>query len=265
MQRENPFPGVNPWMQGVWSDMHTMLIGYIRDALGSELPDDLMARAEENGSLRDAGTETSSRPDVAVIESESWKHGESPVWTPEDDPQLADRVAKPVLVQIENITPRWVEIRSANGNLVTVIGVTSPANKSKEGRFAFEGKVRSLLRGGVNVMEIDLIRGGISSRDCHPGAWPSSPCSVVVNRRDRSDLSEVYPCPLRESLPAVRVPLRSGEKDAALDLQPLINRCYTNGRYWMLPYHEEAVPTLSDSDREWAKAILVAAGLREQS
>lgn len=225
-------------MQGVWSDAHTMLIGYIRDALGEELPDDLVARAEENVVLSHPG-----QPD--------------PVWTPPgDDTGLAQRLADPVIVVMEEVTPRWVEIRSAKGKLVTVIEVTSPANKTRSGRAAFERKLQLLLDGGVNVMEIDLIHGGYGARDIQSTTWPDEPCQIVVRRAHRPRFAEVYPCPLRQSLPAVRVPLRQGEADAALDLQPLIDRCYERGRYWMLPYHEPPPAPLAEEDLAWAQEIL---------
>lgn len=76
MQRKNPFPGIDPWMQTAWSDVHTRLIGCISDALGDELPDDLLARAVENVSLCAAGEDVGvRRADVAVIEAEAWKLG----------------------------------------------------------------------------------------------------------------------------------------------------------------------------------------------
>jgi hypothetical protein len=36
--------------------------------------------------------------------------------------------------------------------------------------------------------------------------------------------------PLRQRLPAIRVPLRRTDPDAALDLQVLIEQCYERGR-----------------------------------
>ena len=42
---------------------------------------------------------------------------------------------------------------------------------------------------------------------------------------------EFYVLPLRERLPAIRVPLRRTDLDAALDLQVLIDQCYERGRY----------------------------------
>jgi len=261
VQRRNPFPGIDPWMQTAWSDVHTLLIAYVRDALSDELPDDLLARAEENISLcgPDDG-ERGRRADVAVVEPEAWKSGRRPLWTPSDDPELADRVAEPVVIEVDEVVNRWVEIRSAKGRLITVIEVTSPSNKTPGGRSDFEHKIRTYLEGGVNVMEIDLVRGGESARDRRGGKWPRESCGVVVNRAWDPRHCEVYPCPLREPLPAVRVPLRPEEPDAALDLQPLIDRCYERGRYWMLPYDEVLSPPLAEEDLDWARGRLREAG-----
>jgi hypothetical protein len=266
MFRENPFPGMNPWMQNVWHDLHVRLISYIADALCEELPEDLVARAEENVSLSgEVGEDEEKqqrRPDVVVVDdSESWKHGVPPVWTPENDRGLADRVAKPVLVETQAPTPRWIEIRADSGDLITVIEVTSPANKTSSGRATFEQKVANFLHGGVSVMEIDLIRGGRAARDARIGNWPEDPCQIIVDRGSRTGLTEVYPCPLREPIPVVRVPLRRGEPDAALDVQALIDRCYARGRYWKLKYQQSPVPELGEADLIWAQARLREVGL----
>ncbi len=248
-------------MQLVWSDVHTRLIGHIAEVLGDELPDDLVARAEERVVLNEpADDERSARADVAVVEREHWREGRRPVWTPVHDPGLADRVAVPVLVKTDDVTPRWLEIRTARGRLVTVIEVTSPGNKTQGGRAAFERRRDGFVAAGVNFVEIDLIRGGQSISAARSGEWPAAPCLVIANRALDPSQSEVYPCPLRSPLPAVAIPLRPGEPDAALDLQPLIDRCYARGRYWLLPYDEEP-PALSPTDLEWARAVVREAGL----
>ena len=250
-------------MQGVWSDVHTMLIGYIRDELGRVLPDDLIARAEENISLS-AASEPPTQPrkaDVALLESEAWKEGRTPIWTPEVDEDPARPIAQPILVEVPEPTPRWVEIQTSTGKLVTVIEILSPANKTKTGREEFERKVRDLILGGVSVVEIDLIRGGRGARDVRQGNWPDEPCQILVGRPWNRQVVEVYPCPLRDSLPVVGVPLRESDADATLDLQPLLDRCYEGGRYWMLPYQEALSPALSESDFAWTQECLAAAGL----
>ena len=46
--KSNPFPGMNPFLELQWSDVHTVLISYIRDALSDELPEDLRSLVEEH-------------------------------------------------------------------------------------------------------------------------------------------------------------------------------------------------------------------------
>jgi hypothetical protein len=74
---------------------------------------------------------------------------------------------------------------------------------------------------------------------------------------------EVYPMPLRQRLPAVRVPLRPADPDVVLDLQALVDRAYRAGAYgWTLDYRAEPVPPLGPDDAAWADDLLRAAGKR---
>lgn len=134
---------------------------------------------------------------------------------------------------------RWVEVRTRSGDLITVIEVTSPGHKTELGRHRFERKLSGLVHGGVNAMEIDLVYGGLSAKDARPGNWPESEYRVVVNRAHLWGSAELYPMPLREPLPPVRVPLRQGGTDTVLELQPMIDRCYRLGRHGTLDYSED--------------------------
>lgn len=113
----------------------------------------------------------------------------------------------------------------------------------------------------MSVVEIDLVRGGLGARDFRIGDWPEEPAQIIVNRANRLSCAEVYPCPLRERIPAIRVPLRDGEPDIILDIQPLLNQCHLLGRYWQLPYAEPSRGPLKESDLAWAQAIAREAGL----
>ena len=63
----------------------------------------------------------------------------------------------------------------------------------------------------------------------------------------------------RERLPAVGVPLRAKDADVALDLQPLVDRTYHNGRYDdVLDYGRPPVPPLAAADAAWAKRRVAA-------
>jgi hypothetical protein len=44
---KNPFPGMNPWLEEFWGDIHTSLTTYASDAIQRQLPADLVARVEE--------------------------------------------------------------------------------------------------------------------------------------------------------------------------------------------------------------------------
>ena len=54
---------------------------------------------------------------------------------------------------------RWIEIRTDSGTLVTIIEILSPTNKT-HGRAAYQNKRCDFTDAGVNVVGIDLLRGG---------------------------------------------------------------------------------------------------------
>ncbi len=84
----NPFPGMNPWLEQAWGDVHASFMTYARDSLQDQLPPDLQARVEEYLSVADGETDhlnDGSRrfisPDVAVTERTP---------SPDDDDSAAD-------------------------------------------------------------------------------------------------------------------------------------------------------------------------------
>ena len=85
MQTTNPFPGMNPFLEGSWPDVHTTLIGFIREGMSEELPPDLSARAEEEVIVGHESDEplTRYRADVAV--SEVWRSHSSTDTPPEHE------------------------------------------------------------------------------------------------------------------------------------------------------------------------------------
>jgi len=182
-------------------------------------------------------------------------------------------VAEPYVLELdaEPVREGFIEIRETGSDdrLITVIEVLSPANKeSGEGRRQYRRKQRELQRGHVSLVEIDLLRGGrwtvLTSRDLLPKRL-HTPYRISVFRSWRPLSLEYYPAPLRERLPAIRVPLRKGDPDVALDLQDLIDRSYQFGRYERTNYSAEPEPALTGDDAEWADALLREKGLRQPS
>jgi hypothetical protein len=253
---------MNPFFQNRWLDAHTALVGYVRDALNGELPEDLTAQAEEG--IRVAGESGAMRADVAVVES--WKAGFPPLWRPEAaDAGVALEVTEPYLIEDEH-PRRWIEIRSLSGSLVTMIEIVSPWNK-REGYAAYVAKRGLCIDGGVNVVEIDLTRGG-APLTLIPEAWREE--WIGLGRRMDHEVAvwracanriEAYPISLRERLPTLRIPLRVTDPDVPLALQPVVDRCHVNGRYWQLTDLGKLRPPLAEEDRRWAEERLRAAGI----
>jgi hypothetical protein len=68
---------------------------------------------------------------------------------------------------------------------------------------------------------------------------------------------EVYPIPLRDPLPAIRIPLRQTDKDVHLDLQALVEQAYRKGRYHLtVDYGQPPDPPLAAAEAKWARALL---------
>ena len=260
----NPFPGMNPYFQQFWSDVHGRLVTYIGDALSGELPNDLTTRTEKRVLVAAEGKAVAYRADVAVIEP--WQHGFPPVWQPEGGEGHVTTVAEPLIFD-EPSSHRWVEIRGIGGRLISVVEVLSPANKREDGVLAYRLKQLDLLTAGVNLVEIDLIRGGkhVTAIDAELLTFPDSARHHICVARfafPDSSRREVYHCPLREALPTIRVPLRGSDPDAPLALQPLIDRCYQAGRYWLIDHAAALDPALGAEDSAWVDERLRAVGLR---
>src|SRR5205085_4164835 len=156
----SPFPGMDPWMEHRWADAHARLIIYVANQLQRQLPEPLIASAEEAVSINALGAErpTSVRPDVSV--AEAYELREAAV----AEPPPASDVAKPLLVLAHDpALDRHVQIidPSSGNRVITAIEVLSPSNKLPgDGRRAYQSKQHHFVCAGVNLIEIDFVRVG---------------------------------------------------------------------------------------------------------
>jgi hypothetical protein len=264
---KSPFPGMDPYLEQHWLDVHSSLVIYARDQLQGGLPRDLVARVEERVYLEKEGeAERNIFPDVRVFERDKGGGGGAAVAV-QDDIDLA----KPVIVEFadEPITETFIKILDASsGNrVITVIEFISPTNKIPgTGYKKYRQKQKALKKAGVTLVEIDLLRGGnrvlsvplsrIKFRD-------RTRYQAIVRRGWQWHQAEVYPLPLHQRLPAIPIPLRKKDADTRLNLQALIEQSYQNGRYYDIDYSEAADPPLEGHDAEWADALLRQAGKRK--
>lgn len=116
-------------------------------------------------------------------------------------------------------------------------------------------------------MEIDLLRGGehvlAFSREALSPAEAACPYMICVCRASNRTARAVYPIPLAHRLPAIAIPLRETDADVPLDLQPLLDRAYENGRHWQEDFAQPLSPPLTAEEQTWAAERLRTAGLME--
>ncbi len=271
---KSPFPGMDPYLEARWGDVHTSLVTYARDQLQRQMPPQLRVRVEEHVTvhLGDSGIgstpPTRGRfPDVRVIENPT---GTATTSSPAP-PAEAIAVATPLLVplQVEEQTQRSVQIidTQTGNSVVTVLEFLSPANKSDpRTRTAYQEKQQELWQAGVNLVEIDLLRSGpyVLAAPAHLVPLPYlAPYRVCILRSSRPGHAEMFRVSLRERLPVLPIPLRAGDPDARLDLQELIDKAYENAGYDLeLDYRVDPFPPLQGDDAAWADALLREKGRR---
>jgi hypothetical protein len=260
---KSPFPGMDPYLEAHWGDVHSRLVVYASDQLRRRMPAGLQVRVEERVTVAvDDGDSQAFYPDVRVLARHPTLESTSVA--------TATIAAEPLLVplEIQPETERSIHIiDSHSGNrLVTAIEVLSPSNKSgPRGRRAYHTKQQELIAAGVNLVEIDLLREGAYVLTVPAANVPAAyirPYRICVFRAARPSRAEVYRTSLREPLPGIRVPLRTEDQDVTLDLQALINLSWENGGYEDIDYRQEPIPPLVGDDAAWADALLREKGLR---
>lgn len=261
----SPFPGMDPYLESHWGDVHASLIIYAREQLQSRLPSDLRARVEERVFLEaEDGSGRTVVPDVRIYE----RPGEFAFSTEGGVATVA--IAEPLVIPVgEAVTETYIEIREAGqgGRVVTVIEFISKSNKRPgEGRNRYLKKQEELHAAGVNSVEIDLLRDGDYVLGVPEQLVPreyQTPYRVCVWRAVRPLQYEIYRANVRERLPGIRIPLREQDDDVALDLQSLVDRAYLTGAYDDLDYKREVEPPLGAEDVAWADRLLREKKLRD--
>jgi hypothetical protein len=166
-------------------------------------------------------------------------------------------------IDSDPLPDRWVQILDVDegGRVVTVIELLRPRDKAKgPANDRYLRKLANYRKGGVNVVEIDLLREPHRSYIIfHPDNLPArlrSPYLVSVYRATRPTKLSIYPLPLRNRLGNVPIPLRKTDSDAVLNLQSLIDATYEEGGYGtFLDYSKPPSPLLSEDDARWAQTL----------
>ena len=259
---KSPFPGMDPYIEacGLWEDFHPDLIAEIKQALARSVPERYLVRTgersyvvlvEENGKMSrpivpDVSVSTGARRKKAPTKKKAATALAAPAGDVEPVTMRAfiDEQHRETFVEIYEAAPEQ--------RLVTTVEILSPSNKrpGTPGWELYSRKRQSLLLGGVNLVEIDVLRGGRRMAMLDP--WPQSPYTILVARSEKAPLCRVWPAHFQRPLPAIPVPLAKPDPDIPLNLQPMMETIYQRSRYERsIDYTKPLTPPLRPGEARW--------------
>ena len=267
MAKPSPFPGMDPWLERVWTPIHHEYVSHLRRQLAAQLPDDLYAQVETDVYVVDQDVRGPLyRPDISTFDLDRPTAPSQP-----GGAASVAAVAEPVRVPVRRqpVPVRHVAVREpASGHrLVTAIELFRPTNKGTAAdRATYRRKRDDYLMASVNVVEIDLLRSGgdlldLSLEGLPPTVGTTYRACVRYADPEIAGEAEFYALPLRERLPRIGVPLRPTDDKPVVDLQQPITDVYALGRYDLqIDYARPLAPPLPPADAAWAAERIAAAG-----
>ena len=162
-------------------------------------------------------------------------------------------VATPTPVRVA-----YLEVRQApNDQVVTVVEILSPSNKVPgTGRVDYIRKREDILGSHVNLVEIDLLRGG----EPMPLTTPAPLCHyrILVSRERWRPSARLFPFMVWDAIPSFPLPLLEGDMEIEADIGPLLDETHHTARYNMaIDYDcEPPGPALDPPHREWIRERL---------
>jgi len=246
---------MDPYLEPFWSDVHNALMTYLRDALNTQLPGDYRAAIEQRVLISQGNEPPTSerRPDVAILSSRARPSplGSTALLEPIDDTFVR------IVLNSDPIKQRSLKIvDSAQGDrLITAIEILSPTNKLPgKSSQEYERKLDEYYNADASVVQIDLLRTGERHMNFYgappPRAFAEAPYYTTIYHVGNDHHFDVYPMMMCKPLPELRIPLRPGEKEIRIALQPLIKRVYENGRF-RIDYHQPLEPALLSDESQW--------------
>lgn len=255
----SPFPGMDPFVEGsaLWPDFHGRFVNALSESIADRLPDHYHAALNEQVLLiePDPRDDREIGPDVTVVREHDVAHAEGK--RSGAAVGLLEPHTIPNIVRLDPHVELYIEIRHLpDQEVVTVLELLSPSNKSGAGRGQYLEKRESLLQRRVNLVELDLLRGGARLRLAK--ALPPGDYYAFVSRGDRWPDCDVYNWTVRDVLPVLPVPLRAPDADVHVPLAEVFAESYRRGRYEQrVRYRDQAVPPpkIGGDDAAWVAEV----------
>ena len=222
--QSSPFPGMDPFIEGYgWASFHLNFIANTMRNLAPRLPDRYTIAAEMGIIAKDLieGEDRFYRPDISTAET--------PIKSSYPTTGVAAINPPTVYASLSDTRQRTLTIRTVDdAELVTAVEVLSPVNKQGTGLAAYRRKRDELIHNEVNLVEIDLLRGGTPpflAQDWPEGTYRIQAVEAIA------DMVGFWAVSLDEALPTIGVPLLSQDGVLPLDLQAVFTEVYRFGLY----------------------------------
>ena len=271
----NPFPGMNPYLEVsyLWPGVHNSIIVGLRNFLSPRLRPEYSVSMQERVQISDEPGANGSGgggfriPDAAVL-SVGAPTGATPGGALRfPAPQLDEDNAIAVqLPPTELFREYYLEMRRvSNHEVVAVIELLSPSNKTGSGRESYLAKRAAILYSPTHLVEIDLLRAG--PRMPVIGAVPDTHYRILVASARRTDsIAAMYAFGIRDAIPDFVLPLAQDAEGIAVNLNAIVNQVYADGSYDLdIDYAQDPEPPLSDDDCAWIDQLLREQGLRDNA
>jgi hypothetical protein len=261
----SPSPGVDPYLEGThfWEGFHNGFLHYVQEDLQPRLPGNYVATLEMRIYFQPEGEPRAPRvPDLEVVRTGPARPLRSPAGAAQH---------RGTLLELDPVERReaYVSLREIpSGRLVTSIEMLSPANKAAGvGRTTYLAKQWQLYGQGVNLVELDFLRGGkptlLVSGARLSGLEPYDYLAGVFRAFEPLKY-EALTWTLRDPLPIVPIPLDDGVAEVDVDLGRTFERTFVTGAFRrLLRYSEEPDPPLAPEDAAWSDELLRTAGCRQ--
>ena len=262
---QNPFPGMNPYLERAefWRGIHNSVIVELGNTLARQLRPEYMVRVEARihvSEERNAGGQRPSRiPDIAVLDP-GWAAQRAVAL--ETEPRQTEDAVTVEMPALELERESYLKIiRVSNREVVAIIEMLSPTNKSDDGRQQYLSKRAEVQYSISHLVEIDLLRAGPPMPVV--GDVPGGDYRILVRNSRLVPDASLYVFSMRQPIPIFVMPLAEGSEGIAIDLKPIINEVYVLGSYDRdIDYEQDPQPPLSDADLAWLDQMLREQGLR---
>ena len=199
----SPFPGMDPYFERNWGDVHLGMLTGITATLQPNLPPNLQALCEVGVRFETQG-------------------GRFDKWAQIIDTDDGGRV----VTAIEVLSPSNKSAGRDNRDY------------RRKVRDYISGRVNVVE---IDLLRSPRDRLAVPTVDVRPSGRESpTTYFACVNRAVRRQYWEVYATPLRDPLPTIGIPCRRTDDDVPLPLQAVLDRVYQEGGHYHLNYADAA-------------------------